>query len=74
MHWQAALHGLMYKRFTSGFGITFQRGTVGGDRMQLFVKSDFASKAADRRSVSSAVMMFPGAWLCLNGSGVRNHG
>ena len=67
LHWQAAMHVLMYVRFTSSLGITFQRGTVGGDRMELFVDSDFASKATDRRSVSGAVVMFAGAcvmYLC----------
>ena len=67
LHWQAAMHVLMYVRFTSSFGITFQRGMVGGDRMELFVDSDFASKATDRRSVSGAVVMFAGAcvlYLC----------
>ena len=61
LHWQAAMHVLMYVRFTSSFGITFLRGMVGGDRMELFVDSDFASKATDRRSVSGAVVMFAGA-------------
>ena len=67
LHWQAAMHVLMYVRFTSSLGITFQRGMVGGDRMELFVDSDFASKATDRRSVSGAVVMFAGAcvmYLC----------
>ena len=65
LHWQAAMHVLMYVRLT--IGITFQRGMVGGDRMKLFVDSDFASKATDRRSVSGAVIMFPGVcvmYLC----------
>ncbi|CAB1120305.1 unnamed protein product [Ectocarpus sp. CCAP 1310/34] len=61
LHWEAALHVLMYVRFTSGYGITFQRGTVGGDHMELFVDSDFANKATDRRSVSGALVMFAGA-------------
>ena len=67
LHWQAAMHVLMYVRFTNSFGITFQRGMVGGDRMEFFVDSDFASKATDRRSVSGAVVMFAGAcvmYLC----------
>ena len=67
LHWQAAMHVLMYVRFTSSFGITFQRGMVGGDQMELFVDSDFASKATDRRSVSRVVVMFAGAcvmYLC----------
>ena len=61
LHWQAAMHVLMYVRFTSSFGIIFQRGMVRGDRMELFVDSDFASKATDRRSVSGAEVMFAGA-------------
>ena len=67
LHWQAAMHVLMCIRFTSSFGTTFQRGMVGGDRMENFVDSDFASKATDRRSVSGAVLMFAGAcvmYLC----------
>ena len=67
LHWQAAMHVLMWVRFMSSFGITFQRGMVGGDRMDLFVDSDFVSKATDRRPVSGAVVMFAGAcvmYLC----------
>ena len=60
LHWQAAMHVLMYVRFTSSW-IIFQRGMVGGDRMELFVDSDFASKATDRRSVSGAMVVFAGA-------------
>ena len=30
VHWKAALHVLMYVRFTSSYGITFQRGTANG--------------------------------------------
>ena len=43
LRWQAAMYVLMYARFTSRFGITFQREIVGGDRMELFVDSDFAN-------------------------------
>ena len=59
LHWQAAMQILMYVRFTSSFGIR--------SRMKLFVDSDFASKATDRRSVSGAVVMFAGVcmmYLC----------
>ena len=49
LHWQAAIHVLMYVTFKSSFGITFQGGMVGADRMELFVDSDVASKATDRR-------------------------
>ena len=61
------MHVLMYVRFTSSFGIIFQRGMVGENRMKLFLDSDFASKATDRRSVYGAVVMFAGAcvmYLC----------
>ncbi|CAB1096623.1 unnamed protein product [Ectocarpus sp. CCAP 1310/34] len=54
----AALHVLMYVRFTSKYGITFQRGTVGGDHMELF-----ANKATERRFVSGALVMFAGAYV-----------
>ena len=67
LHWQVAMHVSMYVRLTSSFGTTFQRGMIGGDRMELFVDSDFASKATDRRSVSGAVVMFADAcvmYLC----------
>ena len=67
LHWQATMHILVYVRFTSSFGITFQRGMARKDRMELFVDSDFASKATDRRSVSGAVVTFAGAcvmYLC----------
>ena len=56
-HWKAALGALGYRRWKSSFGITFQRGTVGGLRMQVFADADYASKAADRRSVSGGLVM-----------------
>ena len=64
---KAAVHVLIHVRSTSRFRIGFQRGMVGGDRMELFVDSDFATKATDRRSVSGAVVMFAGTcvmYLC----------
>ena len=61
VHWKAALHILMYVRFTSSYGITFQRGTKGGLALQLFVDSDYASKATGRKSVSGGVVMCAGA-------------
>ncbi|CAM9325272.1 unnamed protein product [Pylaiella littoralis] len=48
LHWQAALHVLMYIRGTSSVGNTYQRGVAGGERMKLFVDSDFANEATDR--------------------------
>ena len=52
VHWKAALHILMYVRFTSSYGITFQRGTGGDLALEVFVDSDYASKATARKSVS----------------------
>lgn len=51
----------MYVRGTSRLGITFQRGC--GVELELFVDSDFASKATDRRSVSGALVMCAGACI-----------
>ncbi|CAB1113965.1 unnamed protein product [Ectocarpus sp. CCAP 1310/34] len=41
-------------------GITFERGVVTGMSMQVFVDADYASKAADRRSVSGGLVMCEG--------------
>ena len=61
IHWRVALGILGYVRRTSSFGITFQRGTVAGLSMQVFADADYASKAADRRSVSGGLVMCGGA-------------
>ena len=61
VRWKAALHILMFIRFTSSYGITFQRGTVNGVGLEVFVDSDIASRATDRRSVSGGVVMCAGA-------------
>ena len=61
VHWKAALHVLMYVRFTSSYGITFQRGTASGVGLEVVVHSDFASRATCRRSVSGGVIMCAGA-------------
>ena len=58
VHWKAALHILQY---TSGHGITFQRGMGSGVDLELNVDSDFASRATNRRSVSGGVVMCAGA-------------
>lgn len=60
LHWRAALHVLMYVRSTASYGITFSRDTERGVELELYVDSDFASKATDRRSVSGAVVMCAG--------------
>ena len=61
LHWKAALRILMYIRFTSSYGITFQRGTARGVGLEVFVDSDFVSRATDRRSVSGGIVMCAGA-------------
>ena len=65
VHWKAALHILVYVRFTSTYGITFQRGTASEVGLKVFVDSDFASRATDRRSVSGGVVMCAGACVSL---------
>ncbi|CAB1106091.1 unnamed protein product [Ectocarpus sp. CCAP 1310/34] len=57
VHWKAALGILGYVRRTSWMGITFEGGVVTGMSMQVFVDADYASKAADRRSVSGGLVM-----------------
>ena len=59
LHWQATMHVLLDVRFKSSFGILFQKGMVAGDRMELLVDPNIASKA----TVSGAVVMFAGAWV-----------
>ena len=61
VHWRAALGILGYVRRTSSFEITFRRGTTGGLNLQVFADADYASKAADRRSVSGGLVMCRGA-------------
>lgn len=61
VHWQAAMHIARYIRCTSSYGITFQRGKTDGVRLVLYVDSDYANKATDRRSVSGGVVMCAGA-------------
>ncbi|CAB1107109.1 unnamed protein product [Ectocarpus sp. CCAP 1310/34] len=56
VHWNAAMDILGYARRTSHFGISFQRGTVEGLSLQGYADADFASKAADRRSVSGEIV------------------
>lgn len=61
MHWKAALNVLLYVRFTSSYCISFRGGTPGGLVLAMFVDSDLASRATDRRFVSSDVIMCTGA-------------
>ena len=61
VHWNTVLHVLMFTRFTTSYGITFQRGTEVGVNLEVYVDSDYASTATDSRSVSGTVVMCPGA-------------
>ena len=61
IHWKAALGILAYIDGTSGFGITYQRGTSVGIYLEVFADADYASKATDRRSVSDGAIMCGGA-------------
>lgn len=56
IHCKAALGILGYAVRTSSFGISFQRGTVSGMFLIAFADADYASRAADRRSVSGGVV------------------
>ncbi|CAB1110924.1 unnamed protein product [Ectocarpus sp. CCAP 1310/34] len=60
VHWKAPLGILGYVCRTNWMGITFERGVVTGMSMQVFVDPDYASKAADRRSVSGGLVMREG--------------
>ena len=64
IHWKAALGILAYINGTSGFGITYQRGTLAGISLEVFANADYASKATDRRSVSGGAVMCGGACVC----------
>ena len=64
IHWKAA-HGILaYINGTSGFGITYQRGTSVGISFEVFADTDYASKATDRRSMSGGAVVCGGACLC----------
>ena len=60
VHWRAALGILGYVKRTNSFGITFQKGTSAGLNLQVFADADYASVAADRRSVSGRLLMCGG--------------
>ena len=64
IHWKAALGILEYIYRTSEYGITFQRETLLGISLEVFADADSASKATDRRSVSSGLIMCGGASVC----------
>ena len=51
---------MKYIKGTSEYGITFQRGTLSGISLEVFIDADYASKATDSRSVSGGVIMCGG--------------
>ena len=53
-----------YINGTSEYGITFQRGILSDISLEVFADADYASKATDRRSASSGVIMCGGASVC----------
>ena len=61
LHWQAALHIVVYIKSTSTYGITFQRGLGNGAQLELYVDADYVHEAHDQRSFSGGVMMSAGA-------------
>ena len=60
VHWRAALGILECVRRTSSSGITIQKGTSAGLNLQVFADADYASVAAERRSVSGGLVMCGG--------------
>ena len=55
--------------FTSYFEISFLRGS--GLELDAYADADYASKAAERRSVSGAAVMYAGACVCRCSSAQR---
>ena len=62
IHWKTTVGILEYVFFTSGFGITFQRGS--GLELVAYADADYASNATDRRSVSGGAVMCAEACVC----------
>ena len=55
-HWRAAVGILEYVRRTTLFGISFQRGILGGLSLQVFGDAVYGSKAAYRRTVAGGLV------------------
>ena len=62
VHWRTAICIVEYVFSTREIGITFQKGS--GLELVGFTDADYASKAADRRSVSGGAIMCAGACVC----------
>lgn len=57
VHWKAALHVSMYITFTNAYGIPSQQGKTGVVHFKVYVDSDHAGEATDKRSVSGGVVI-----------------
>ena len=62
IHWKTAVGIMEYVFFTIDFGTTFHRGS--GLEMVAYTDADYASKAADRRSVSGGAIICAAASVC----------
>ena len=60
LYWKAARSILGYAMRTSSFGISSRKGTLTGISLVSFADADYASRSADRRSVSGRVVMCAG--------------
>ena len=60
-HQRALERTLRYLRGTSGYSLTFQRGTLKGTELVGYVDADWASDVNDRKSTSGFVFMLGGA-------------
>ncbi|CAB1115738.1 unnamed protein product [Ectocarpus sp. CCAP 1310/34] len=65
IHWRAGPGILGYVVMTSDLGITFRRVSVAGLSMEVFADADYASKAAERRSMSGGLVMCVGGMYFL---------
>ena len=62
--WKVVLGILEYIYGTSGYGITYQRGTLCSISLEVFADADYASETTHRRSVSGGAIMCGGARVC----------
>ena len=55
------MHVMEYMKGTCGFGTTFEQGAGSRLEMKLYVDSDYASKAMQKRSMTGMVVMCAGS-------------
>ena len=60
IHWHAALKILGYVKEISSLKIMFRRGSFDGLMLQAYADANYASRAADMRSVSGGLIMCGG--------------